>query len=102
MREQFGAHVSATRSQTYFLDVTHPDANKGSVVEYLSAMYDVATDEIATIGDMNNDVSMFAVSGLSIAMGNAEASVQRAAHRVTRSNDDEGFAHAVNEFVLQP
>jgi Cof subfamily protein (haloacid dehalogenase superfamily) len=101
MREQFGERVSATRSQSYFLDVTHPDANKGHVVEYLSTMYDVTTDEIATIGDMHNDVSMFAVSGLSIAMGNAEASVQQAAHQVTRSNDDEGFAYAVTEFVLR-
>lgn len=101
MQERFGGHVSATRSQTYFLDVTHPDANKGSVVEYLSAMYDVTPDEIATIGDMHNDVSMFAVSGLSIAMGNAAAPVRQAAHKITKSNDDEGFAYAVEQFVLR-
>ena len=43
---------------------------------------------------------MFAHSGLSIAMGNADTQVKRAARRVTRSNEDEGFAHAVERFVL--
>ena len=69
---EFGDHVSAARSQPYYADVTHPDANKGGVVRYLSQTYEIAPDEIATIGDMPNDVLMFAHSGLSIAMGNAE------------------------------
>lgn len=99
-REEFGDHVSAARSQTYYLDVTHPSANKGGVVDYLSKKYAISTDEIATIGDMPNDVLMFGPSGLGIAMGNASTEVQRAARRVTASNDDDGFAHAVERFVL--
>ena len=66
----------------------------------MSARYDIAPAAIATIGDMPNDVLMFAHSGLSIAMGNASAEVQRAARRVTTANDDEGFANAVERFVL--
>ena len=97
---KFNAEVSATQSQNYYLDVTHLDANKGSVIRYLSKLYDVAPSDIVTIGDMHNDVSMFNESGLSIAMGNADESVQRAAHEVTRSNSDEGFARAVETFVL--
>lgn len=49
---------------------------------------------------MPNDVLMFAHSGLSIAMGNASHEVQRAARRVTTSNEEEGFAHAVQQFIL--
>jgi hydroxymethylpyrimidine pyrophosphatase-like HAD family hydrolase len=100
MREQFGNDVSATSSQTYYLDVTHPDANKGSVVEFLSAKFDIAPSEIATIGDMQNDILMFARSGFSIAMGNADSEVRSAAHELTRPNDEEGFAYAVNNFIL--
>jgi Cof subfamily protein (haloacid dehalogenase superfamily) len=99
-RAQFGDHVSASRSQPYYADVTHPDANKGAVVSYLSGHYGVDPPEIATIGDMPNDVLMFAHSGLSIAMGNASHEVQRAARRVTSSNQDEGFANAVERFIL--
>jgi Cof subfamily protein (haloacid dehalogenase superfamily) len=99
-RAALGDHVSAWRSQPYYLDVTHPEANKGSVARFLAARYDLAVEEIATIGDMPNDVLMFAHSGLSIAMGNASDDVQKAARRVTTSNDEDGFAHAVNRYVL--
>ena len=99
-RERFGDHVSAARSQPYYADVTNPHANKGSVARYLSKAYKIPAEEIATIGDMPNDVLMFAHSGLSIAMGNASAEVQRAARQVTTSNEDEGFANAVERFVL--
>jgi Cof subfamily protein (haloacid dehalogenase superfamily) len=99
-REQFGEHVSAARSQPYYLDVTHPEANKGAVARYLSRRYEIAPQRIATIGDMPNDVLMFAHSGLSIAMGNAGGEVQRAARRVTASNDEDGFAQAIERFVL--
>jgi hypothetical protein len=98
--DRFGDHVSASRSQPYYLDVTHPDANKGRVALYLSDRYGIPTEEIATIGDMPNDVLMFAHSGLSIAMGNASHEVQRAARRVTLSNDEDGFAQAVERFIL--
>jgi hydroxymethylpyrimidine pyrophosphatase-like HAD family hydrolase len=49
---------------------------------------------------MPNDVLMFAHSGLSIAMGNASHEVQRAARRVTTSNAEEGFALAIERFIL--
>jgi hypothetical protein len=98
--DQFGEHVSASRSQPYYVDVTHPDANKGFVATWLSRRYQVPAGEIATIGDMGNDVLMFAHSGLSIAMGNASLEVRHAARRVTAANDDEGFARAVERFVL--
>ena len=74
--EKVGARVSATNSSAYYLDVTNPHANKGAVVDYLSSMFGVPTDAIATIGDGYNDVSMFERAGLSIAMGNADADVQ--------------------------
>ncbi len=98
--ERFGSHVTAAASQPYYLDVTHPDANKGAVARYLAQRYKLSTDEIATIGDMPNDILMFAHSGLSIAMGNADPQVQRAARRVTETNEKEGFADAVERFVL--
>jgi Cof subfamily protein (haloacid dehalogenase superfamily) len=95
-----GAAASAARSQPYYLDVTHPDANKGAVVAMLSKLLAVPSTEIATIGDMPNDVLMFQRSGLSIAMGNASPQVQAQADLVTASNSDEGFASAMERFIL--
>jgi Cof subfamily protein (haloacid dehalogenase superfamily) len=95
-----GTHISAARSQPYYLDVTHPQANKGEVVLSLSRLLNIPTAEIATIGDMPNDVLMFKESGISIAMGNASLEVQAAATYVTSTNEDEGFAKGIEKFVL--
>lgn len=95
-----GSHISAARSQPYYLDVTHPQANKGEVVLSLSRLLNIPAAEIATLGDMPNDVLMFQKSGVSIAMGNASPEVQAAATYVTSTNEDEGFAKAIDKFIL--
>ncbi|HTT18890.1 MAG TPA: Cof-type HAD-IIB family hydrolase [Candidatus Sulfotelmatobacter sp.] len=95
-----GEHISAARSQPYYLDVTHPQANKGGVVLAMSKLLNIPAAEIATIGDMPNDVLMFRKSGVSIAMGNASPEVQAAATYVTSTNEEEGFAKAIEGFVL--
>lgn len=92
--------VSAARSQPYYLDVTHPDANKGFVVLALSKMLGIPTDQIATIGDMPNDIFMFRQSGVSIAMGQSGDEVRKAATHTTTSSEEEGFANAVDRYVL--
>jgi Cof subfamily protein (haloacid dehalogenase superfamily) len=96
----FGDRATATRSQPYYLDVTHKDANKGAVVEFLSRHFKIPAVEIATIGDQPNDVLMFKKSGFSIAMGNASDQVKGQASATTDSYNDEGFAKAVERFIL--
>jgi len=97
-----GDGVSATRSSDHFLDVTHPLANKGAVVAALARRLNIAPAQIATIGDMPNDVLMFRQSGFSIAMGNASDAVKALAAAVTDSNQDDGFAKAMRRFILPP
>ena len=99
-QDALGAKASAARSQPYYLDVTHPDANKGTVVTSLSKFLSIPTGEIVTLGDMPNDVPMFRRGGLSIAMGNASVEVQAQANLVTDSYADEGFAKAIERFIL--
>lgn len=92
--------ISATRSSPYYLDVTEAGANKGAVVTMLSEMLQIPTSQIATIGDMITDTLMFQKSGTSIAMGNAFDDVKALATNVTRSNQEDGFAYAMDRFVL--
>ena len=100
-REKFGDLVSASRSRPHYLDITHPDANKGEVVRVITRKLGIPPEAIATVGDMPNDVLMFALSGLSIAMGQSSEGVKRAARRVTKANTEEGFAEAIERYVLQ-
>jgi len=96
----FGELASARRSQPYYLDVTNKDANKGAVLDHLSRTLQVPATEIATIGDQPNDVLMFVKSGFSIAMGNASDEVKSQANATTDSYNDEGFAKAMERFIL--
>ena len=100
-QQKLGDRASAARSQPYYLDVTNPQANKGDVVLTLAKLREIKPEEIATIGDMPNDVLMFRKSGLSIAMGNSSDEVKSKATEVTDSNQEEGFAKAVRKFILK-
>ncbi len=92
--------VSASRSKPRFLDVTAYGIHKGTVVVRLAGLLGIPTESVAVIGDGPNDVEMFKQAGLSIAMGQAVDEVRQAADSVTTSNDDEGWARAIEEYVL--
>jgi len=100
VRSALGDEATAVRSQSYYLDITPPGCNKGTFVQAIAKRLGISTDAVATIGDMQNDLAMFAASGLSFAMGNATDDVKRQASRVTASNQDDGFARAV-EVILR-
>lgn len=88
------------RSQPYYLDVTPPDLDKGRFVTWMSGHLGIPPERIATFGDAGNDRPMFANSGFSVAMGNAEGAVKAAASAVTDSNDADGFAEGIARFIL--
>ena len=100
VQDALGESASAARSQPYYLDITHPQANKGAALSFLAKRLGLEPHQIATIGDQPNDTLMFRESGLSIAMGNASEAVQKRATHVTTSSEEEGFANAVQRFIL--
>lgn len=100
MQEAVGMEATAVRSQTYYLDITPPGHDKGTFVETIARRLGISTGAVATIGDMQNDLAMFARSGTSIAMGNAADDVKSRATHVTDTNERDGFARAI-EIVLK-
>jgi Cof subfamily protein (haloacid dehalogenase superfamily) len=100
MQQALGAQATAVRSQSYYLDVTPPGCNKGTFVRTMAGRLGIPLDAVATIGDMQNDLAMFRTSGVSFAMGNATDDVKKVATHVTASNEDEGFATAI-EMILK-
>ena len=96
MQQAVGKEATAARSQTYYLDVTPPGHDKGTFVTAMAARLGIPLREVATIGDMQNDLPMFARSGMSIAMGNAADDIKHRATHVTASNEEDGFAKAMD------
>lgn len=97
---RFGDKATIVQSQTYYLDVTALEANKGDGIAALAAAMAVDIADTIAIGDQANDLAMFARVPRSIAMGNAPEAVQGKASDVTRGNDDDGVAHAINTLII--
>ena len=100
VRRLLGAEANVERSQPYYLDITHPKANKGEAVRALARMIGVDLRQTAVIGDMGNDVAMFRVAGFAVVMGQSPSGVKAEADAVTGSNEADGFAEAVDRLVL--
>ena len=100
VRRALAGKAMVARSQPYYLDVTPAGVDKGTCVDALRRRMGLAASEIATLGDMENDIAMFRESGLSIAMGNASPTVKQRAVASTLSNDEDGFAAAIDNLIL--
>jgi Cof subfamily protein (haloacid dehalogenase superfamily) len=96
----YGEQATIGQSQTYYLDVTHIRANKGDGIATLAATLGVDLADVAVLGDMPNDLPMFARAGISIAMGQAPEEVRSRARYTTTSNEDDGVAHAIDTILL--
>ncbi len=100
MRETLGERASVARSQPYYLDITAAGFGKGTFVDDIAGRLGIASEAIAVLGDMENDLAMFARAGCAIAMGNASEAVKQQAKYVTASNREDGFARAIERYIL--
>ena len=100
LRGAVGGSANVERSQPYYIDVTHPRANKGEAVRAIAAHLGVDLAQTVVIGDMANDIAMFRVAGFAIAMGQSPERVKAEAQAVTAANTEDGFAKAVASLVL--
>lgn len=99
-QKRLRGRATVLRSQPYYCDITPPGIDKGRLVELLAAQLAVPREEIAVLGDMGNDVEMFRRAGFAIAMANATAEVKALANAITLSNDEDGFAAAIDRYIL--
>jgi Cof subfamily protein (haloacid dehalogenase superfamily) len=99
IRQAVQDNATVALSQPYYLDATAPLANKGDGVAAVAAAMNVPLAQVAVIGDMPNDLPMFARAGLSIAMGQAPDVVRAAADWTTTSNEEDGVAHALERLI---
>jgi hypothetical protein len=82
-----------------FILITNKDASKQFGIEYVQKKYGVTKEETVAIGDMPNDLPLFAASGLKIAMGNGDMELKKAADFVTSDIDHDGVAYVINTYL---
>ncbi|MFC4809083.1 Cof-type HAD-IIB family hydrolase [Paenibacillus sp. GCM10023250] len=88
------------RSGDYFIDVQHKDASKGHALRQLANLRGIDRDRVMAIGNYFNDVGMLTFAGMGVAVANSPEAVKEAANALTRSNEEDGVAHALREFAL--
>ena len=88
------------QSAPYFLEILHPEVSKGNAVKKLAEKLGIKQQEVMSIGDNGNDLSMIEYAGCGVAMENAIPEVKKSADFQTRSNNENGVAYAIQELVL--
>lgn len=95
----FGS-VTFCTSQPKFLEFFNSSVSKAVAMAKIGEMYGISSQEMIAIGDGLNDISMLEYAGLGVAMANAPDEVKKHADYVTLSNDQDGVAHVIAEFIL--
>lgn len=83
-----------------WLEVMDTGSNKGTGLAYIQKITSINSLHTASIGDGENDLSMFAVSGTKIAMRNAMEAVKDASNYVTDSNFNNGVGKWIEKYLL--
>lgn len=89
------------KSSPFFLEILNPNVSKGNAVKLLAETLGIKQEEVMAIGDNGNDVTMVQFAGCGVAMGNAIPELKEVANHITATNNENGVAKAINEFVLQ-
>lgn len=93
------SNLSLASSFPNNVEITSGEAHKGKAILRYQQLKGVTFEEIFAFGDGGNDLGQFEVATTSIAMANAPEEVKEKADMITKSNDENGFAYAVNELL---
>ena len=96
----FAGQASMTCSKPYFLECNPLKATKGNALKWCADHFSFRMDELLTFGDSLNDVSMLAAAGIGVAMGNAREDVKAMGFPVCLTNDEDGVARYIEEYIL--
>lgn len=99
LNEGFSKDILAIKSMPKFCEITNKLATKGKAIEYLANYWDIKKSQIMAIGDQDNDIEMLKSAGVGVAMGNSTAKLKAVADFITKSVDEDGVVHAVQEYI---
>ncbi|WP_018664814.1 sugar-phosphatase [Heyndrickxia acidiproducens] len=98
--ESFKEKYTMVRSQPFYWEILHKEASKGNALKQLAGYLNIRQEEVMSIGDNENDLTMIEFAGCGVAMANAIPKVKQAANFETLSNNEHGVAHAIRKLVL--
>lgn len=88
------------KSRDCLLEIIHKEVSKANGIDLLAKELGIKQEEVMAIGDEENDVSMIEYAGMGVVMENGNANLKKIAQFITKTNQEDGVAHAVEQFVL--
>ncbi len=101
MKKKMGERLSIYRSEPFFLEVMPQNIDKAASLERLLRHLNMEKGQMIACGDGFNDRSMIEFAGLGVAMCNAQQPVKDAADIVTLTNDEDGVAIIIEDYLLR-
>jgi hypothetical protein len=99
MRARLGDTAQIERPSEECMDIMAAGVNKGSALAILANLLKVKPEQVMAIGDSPADISMLDIAGVPVAVGGASPEVKARARYIAPSNEEDGAAVAVTEFV---
>lgn len=93
--------IECCRSWHNNVEVMNRGVSKATAIMHLAKLYNVDKEEIITFGDNENDIPMLKYAGKGVVMDNADDFVKEHGDYITKSNDENGVAYAIDKFVLK-
>jgi len=93
--------ISLTSSGSTKLEIAHAEVSKGNTLTYMANYLNIPLQDTVAIGDNLNDISMFKVAGISIAMGNAVEEAKKLSTYTTKRFNEDGVAYALRKYVIK-
>lgn len=100
LKEHFKAFLNIYRSEPFFLEIMPKNIDKAFSLGKLLDHLGLSREQMISCGDGFNDISMIEYAGMGVAMANAQEIVKSKADYITLSNDEDGIAHVIEEFML--
>lgn len=101
LHQEFDGKYFVVKTSPKEVELCPPNVNKGTALEYLIKHLKLKPKQVAVIGDMDNDLPMLKLAGLSIAMGNANSNVKNESDVETLDNDHDGVSAAIEKYILK-
>lgn len=99
LKQKFHGFLNIYRSDPFFLEIMPQNIDKAHSLQKLLNSLNMSADRMICCGDGYNDLTMIEYAGLGVAMANAQPLVKQSADFITKSNDEDGVLHVINQFM---
>jgi len=100
LQKELGDEYEVATSKPFFIEVNDKGISKGDSLDALCKKLGLTKDNVMALGDGLNDLSMIEFAGMGVAVDNANPVLKEAANFISKSNDEDGFAYAIEKFIL--